>query len=69
MYNLEDTRKVFKFGENTTAVSLPKELGVKIGSRVAFEKIDENSFKVIMVDIKVQPTENVIKETKEEKHD
>lgn len=67
MYNLEDTRKVFKFGENTTAVSLPKELGIKIGSYVTFEKIDENSFKVIMVDIKIQPTENVIKEIKEEK--
>jgi len=67
MYNLEDTRKVFKFGENTTAVSLPKELGVKIGSRVVFEKIDENSFKVIIVNVKVQPTENVTEEIKEEK--
>lgn len=68
MYSLEDTRKVFKFGENTIAVSLPKELGIKIGSRVAFEKIDENSFKVIKVDIKVQLTENTVKEIKNEEN-
>ncbi len=58
MYNISDTRKVFKFGENTTAVSLPKEFGIKAGTYLAFEKIDDNSFKVIKVDIEVQPKKN-----------
>ena len=59
MYNISNTRKVFKFGENTTAVSLPKEFNIKAGSYLAFEKIDENSFKIVKVDIIVEPSKEI----------
>lgn len=58
MLEMKDLRRTFKFGESTIATSIPKELGIKIGDYLSFEKIDDNNFKITRVEVKIQNITN-----------
>ncbi len=58
MLDMKDLRRVFKYGENTTAVTLPKELELNFGDYLSFKKIDDNNFKITRVEVKIQNITN-----------
>jgi len=54
----ENVRRIFRYGDNTRAVSIPKDLGFEIDDSVIFEKVDDISCKFTKIDVKMQELQN-----------
>ena len=67
--NYKNVRRIYRYGDSTRAVSIPKDLGFEIDNYVIFEKIDNVSCKFTKINVKMQEIQNNTDEKIEKKEE